>query len=239
MTEMFDAFDATLLTMSSSPWVLVFLFLFIAIDAFFPPVPSESLVVALAALAVAQGEPQLWMLLLVSAVAAATGDNIAFWLGSRLHLDQRAWAARPRMQRLIQTARHTLHRRPAVLILAARYIPVGRVVVNMTAGATDFPWRRFAPLSLLAGASWSVYSVLIGLLAGAWAKQSPFLAAVLAIAIALSLGVIIDWSVKRWQRHRRRVLRARIREDAMRRRTDEWRSPAPAPAANNERSLHE
>ncbi|MCD7100650.1 DedA family protein [Pseudoclavibacter sp. 13-3] len=239
MTEMFDAIDATLLTMSASPWVLVILFLFIAIDAFFPPVPSETLVVALAALAVAQGEPQLWLLLIVSAVAAAAGDNVAFWFGSRLHLDQRVWAARPRMQRLIQTARHTLHRRPAMLLLTARYIPVGRVVVNMTAGATGFPWRRFLPLSLLAGASWSVYSVLIGLLAGAWAKQSPFLAAVLAIAIALSLGVIIDWSVKRWQRHRRRVLRARVREDAVCERANAVRSTATAPATSHESSLHD
>ena len=62
----------------------------------------------------------------------------------------------------------------------------------MTAGALDFPWRRFLPLSLIAGVSWSVFSLAIGLLAGAWIKDQPLLSAGLGIAIALVVGFVID-----------------------------------------------
>jgi membrane protein DedA with SNARE-associated domain len=79
-----------------------------------------------------------------------------------------------------------------VLILTARYIPVGRVAVNITAGATGLAPRRFLGISALAGFSWAVYSVGIGLFAGRWLSGNPLLAALLGIAIALTIGVVID-----------------------------------------------
>ena len=62
----------------------------------------------------------------------------------------------------------------------------------MSAGALDFPWRRFLPLSLIAGISWSVFSLVIGLLAGAWIKDQPLLSAGLGIVVALLIGLVID-----------------------------------------------
>ena len=79
-----------------------------------------------------------------------------------------------------------------MLILTARYIPVGRVAVNVTAGATGLRHPRFAGLSALAGVSWAVYSVAIGLFAGSWLSGNPLLAALLGIVIALTIGIVID-----------------------------------------------
>lgn len=211
MTHLFDSLNAALISAAAEPWVLVAVFAFITIDGFFPPVPSESLVVALAALAVSTGSPDLWLLLLVSTLGAALGDNIAFWLGRRIGIDQRAWAARPRVARLIQTARRTLQRRPAALIVSARYVPIGRVAVNMTAGATAFPWRRFLPLSLIGAATWAAYSVLIGAFAGAWVRHSPLLATVVAIVVAVLFGVAIDHLSRRIRRARVARLRTHVR----------------------------
>src|SRR5690606_36807114 len=72
------------------------------------------------------------------------------------------------------------------------YIPVGRVAVNMSAGALGYPWRKFLPLSAVAGASWALYSAGIGLIAGHWLEDQPLLSAVFGIAFALIIGVIID-----------------------------------------------
>ena len=74
----------------------------------------------------------------------------------------------------------------------ARYIPVGRVAVNMTAGATGLPHRRFWPLTVLAGACWAAYSVLIGLLAGNAFRDQPMLGATIGVVLALCLGVLVD-----------------------------------------------
>ena len=85
----------------------------------------------------------------------------------------------------------------ALLIFTARYIPVGRIAVNMTAGATRYPFRRFLPLSIAAGVTWAAYSALFGILAGQWLHHQPLLAIVLAIAVAALAGVVVDAVIRR------------------------------------------
>ena len=176
----------------ASPWLYLVLFAVTVIDGFFPPVPSETVLVAAAAVAASTGEGNLLLLGAVAAIGAAIGDNIAFVIGRGLGTTRFAWMRRPRIAAAFAYAQRALDRRSATLILGARYIPVGRVAVNMTAGALGFPWRRFLPLSLIAGLSWSIFSLVIGLLAGAWIKDQPLLSAGLGIVIALVIGFVID-----------------------------------------------
>lgn len=182
-----------ILSLVQSPWLYVAVFAVCVIDGFFPPVPSETIVIAAAAAGAATGE---WGMLAGAIIAAAAGaivgDNIAFAIGRRVGLDRWRWMRRGSAQRAIRWAREGLHQRATVLILTARYIPVGRVAVNVTAGATGLARRRFFGLSALAGLSWAVYSVSIGLFAGRWLSGNPLLAALLGIAIALTIGVAID-----------------------------------------------
>ncbi len=177
----------------ASPWLYVVLLAVTVIDGFFPPVPSETVLVAAAAVLASTGE--LWALIplgLVAALGAAIGDNIAFALGRRLGTTRWAWMRRPRVAAAFTHAERALEQRSAALILGARYIPVGRVAVNMSAGALRFSWRRFLPLSVVAGISWSALSLTIGMLAGAWVKEQPLLSAGIGIVVALVIGLIID-----------------------------------------------
>lgn len=176
----------------ASPWLYLVLFAVTIIDGFFPPVPSETVLVAAAAVAASTGDGNLLLLGAVAAVGAAIGDNIAFLIGRSLGTTRFAWMRRRRVAAAFAHAQHALDRRSATLILGARYIPVGRVAVNMSAGALEFPWRRFLPLSLIAGLSWSIFSLAIGLLAGAWIKDQPLLSAGLGIVLALVIGFTID-----------------------------------------------
>ena len=176
----------------ASPWLYLTLFAVTVIDGFFPPVPSETVLVAAAAVLTGRDPGALLLLGAVAAVAAAIGDNLAFLIGRHLGTTRFRWMRGPRVAASFDRARHTLERSGAALILGARYVPVGRVAVNMSAGAVGYPWRRFAPLSLLSGLCWSAFSIAIGLLAGSWAPQQPVLAATLGIALALIIGVIVD-----------------------------------------------
>ncbi|MEW2460427.1 MULTISPECIES: DedA family protein [unclassified Microbacterium] len=187
-----DILNELIMQAIASPWLYLVLFAVTVIDGFFPPVPSETVLVAAAAVAASTGDGNLLLLGLVAAVGAAIGDNLAFLIGRRLGTSRFAWMRRPRVVTAFAYAQRALDRRSATLILGARYIPVGRVAVNMSAGALGFPWRRFLPLSLIAGASWSVFSLAIGLLAGAWIKDQPLLSALLGIGVALVIGVVID-----------------------------------------------
>lgn len=177
----------------ASPWLLLVLFAVTIIDGFFPPVPSETVLVAAAAVAASTGDHASLLLLgAVAALGAAIGDNIAFAIGRSVGITRFAWMRRPRVRAAFDYAQHALETRSASLILGARYIPIGRVAVNMSAGALGFPWRRFVPLSIVAGIGWSALSLVIGLFAGTWIRHQPLVSAAIGVVVALALGIVID-----------------------------------------------
>lgn len=188
-----------ILALAASPLVYVGLYLFAVIDGFFPPIPSESAVIALAALAVATGKPSLVLVILVAAAGAFTGDQIAYAIGRRLDVRRMRGLRGARGQRTLDWAERTLARRGPSFILAARFIPVGRVAVNVTAGAVGYPRRRFVGLTAIAGVSWSVYSAAIGIGAGSWFRGHPVWAIVVGVVLGLVVGLALDWTLGRLQ----------------------------------------
>lgn len=187
-----DNINSFVLTYSGAPWVYAVLFACCLLDGFFPPIPSESLVVALSALVFTDAGPNAWLIFVAAAGGAFVGDNIAYTLGRKLRTDRFRWMRGPRMQRGFVWARKELDKRAVSLILIARFIPIGRVMVNLTAGATRYPRRMFVVLTGLSAVLWAAYSVAIGALAGAWFQEHHLLAVVVAVAVALVLGLIID-----------------------------------------------
>ncbi|WP_261163949.1 DedA family protein [Microbacterium sp. Marseille-Q6965] len=191
-----------LLDTIASPWIFVVAFAMAAVDGFFPPMPSETIVVGAAAVGAATGAPNLLLLALCAALGAFAGDNATYWLGRAIGTERFRWMRGARARRTVDWARGGLRRRGAALILVARYIPVGRVAVNLTAGATRYPVARFVGLSALAAASWAGYSVAIGALSGRWFADDPLLGALIGIVFAMLLGIVVD-RVLEWRRVRR------------------------------------
>ncbi|WP_164233833.1 DedA family protein [Microbacterium hydrocarbonoxydans] len=187
-----DVINELIMQAASSPWLYLVMFATAMIDGFFPPVPSETVLVAAAAVTASSGDADIVLLCVVAAAGAVIGDNIAYAIGRALGVRRWAWMRRPRAAAAVDRAQRTLLHRGAPLILGARYIPVGRVAVNMSAGALRYPWRRFLPLSVIAGITWAAYSATIGILAGSWIEDQPLMSAVLGIAFALLIGIVIE-----------------------------------------------
>lgn len=180
------------LTLAGSPWVFLALYAFAAIDGFFPPIPSETVVIALASLSVSTGQPDLWQVGVVAAAGAFTGDQIAYTIGRRIRVRELAVMRGERQQRVLAWAERALAERGATFIVAARYVPVGRIAVNMTAGAVRFPRRRFTGLVVVAAITWSIYSVLLGVGAGAWLGHNPLLGVAVGVCGGLLIGMALD-----------------------------------------------
>lgn len=187
-----DVINELIMQSVTSPWLYLVMFATAVIDGFFPPIPSETVLVAAAAVAAATGQTNLVLLAGVAAAGALIGDNIAYALGRALGTTRFRWMRRPRVAAAFDRARTALQRGGTGLILGARYIPVGRVAVNMSAGALGYPWCRFLPISGLAAVTWAGYSAGIGFLAGRWLESQPLLGAVIGIAVALVIGVVVD-----------------------------------------------
>jgi membrane-associated protein len=179
-------------------WVIPLVTTFCLIDGFFLFLPSETAIVGLSAVSMHHGAPNIWLLLLGGAVGAILGDNVAYRLGKRVGTTRFRWMRRPRAANAFAWARRELDKRGAILVFTARYIPVGRVAVNFTAGATGFPWRRFFWLDFAAAFTWSGYSVAIGALAGHWVHNNPLLGVGIAILVAVIIGILVDHAMKRF-----------------------------------------
>jgi len=192
----FDVINEFIATHADNPVVLLILLACCVIDGFFPPIPSESLVVGLSAVSASTGVPPWWAIILVAAVGAWCGDNIAYLIGRGIGVH---WLTRrfPKVAKGLDWAERQLERRGAMIIIVARYVPVGRVAVNLTCGASGLPQRRFMLLTTVSAITWAGYSVGLGTLAGHWLHDNPLLAAGIGIVGAVVLGIAVDQILQR------------------------------------------
>lgn len=184
--------DAWLDALAASPWLIPALFALVVGDAFLVVLPSETAVVALGALWATTGSPALAPIAVAAAVGAVVGDGLCYLIGRRIGLERWRWQREGRVGAAIARVRAAVHRRTAVLVFTARYVPFARIAVNLAAGAGRVPLRRYLPLSAFAGVAWACYNVAIGAIVGSAIRDAPLLAIAISIPVAITLGIVVD-----------------------------------------------
>jgi membrane protein DedA with SNARE-associated domain len=121
-----------------------------------------------------------------------TGDSLTYLIGRGLGRRGTRWTRRPRIAAVLEWARTALDRRAAAVLLTARFVPFGRIAVNLTAGSTGFRYSRFLSLTAVAGVCWAGYNVAVGAFFGVWFADNPVLAVVVSVAVAVCAGVLLD-----------------------------------------------
>ncbi len=183
---------------SGSNWSYAAVFAVAVIDAFFPVVPSESMVIVAGTLAGA-GDLNLFLVILAAWGGAVLGDNISYGIGK--------WAGEHTVRRLFRHekahkgfdwAELQLEERGSYIILIARFIPFGRTAVTFTAGYTKgLPWHRFFRYDLVAGGVWATYATMLGYLGGKQFEEQPWKGVLLGLGIAFTVAFVIEWVRKR------------------------------------------
>ena len=176
----------------SSPWVLLALFTVAAIDAFFPVVPSESLVVTAGVFAAANGEPSVPLVIVAAALGAFVGDHVSYFLGRRAGRRLLRDAAGTKRGAGFAWAGRRLEERGGTILLVCRYIPGARTAVTLTAGAVRHPLRSFTPFDAAAALSWGAYSTLVGYIGGAAFEDDPLLGVGVGLGLAVSVAVTVE-----------------------------------------------
>ncbi len=184
-----------LLAASATWWVYPALFAVVLGDALLVVLPGETAVVALAAIGASTGTPDILAVAAIAATAAIAGDSATYALGRAVGAERWRWQRKPRVARAIARAQRGIHRRAALLIMTARYVPYARIAVNLTAGATGFAYPRFLALSSLAGVTWAAYNCAVGALFGVALGGDPLLAVTLSVVCAMVFGFTIDRAV--------------------------------------------
>ena len=187
--------DAWITALAESAWLVPALFALVVGDAFLVVLPSETAVVALGALWATTGAPPLLAIVPAAAAGAVVGDGLSYLIGRRIGLDRWRWQREGRTGAAIERARTTVHRRTAVLVFTARYVPFARNAVNLAAGARRVPLLRYLPLSFAAGVAWATYNVAIGAIVGSALRDAPLLAIAISVPIAIALGLVVDRTI--------------------------------------------
>jgi membrane protein DedA with SNARE-associated domain len=189
-----------------SPWGLLALFAFAAVDAVLPVVPSESLVITAGVLAVG-GDTSLPLVIAAAALGAFCGDHVSYLIG-RAAGDGlgRRLAPESRKRAALVWAAKVLARRGGSIIVVCRYIPGARTAVTLTAGAVRYPLRSFSPFDGLAALSWATYAALVGYVGGTAFEDDPLKGVALGLAVAVGVAGAIEVV-----RHARGVRAARAR----------------------------
>ncbi len=192
LTGLGGEIESVVLSLTTSAWIYFAVFGVAVVDGFFPPVPSESIVIAAATTWRVDHTPVLWGVWLVAAAGAWCGDQIAFSIGRAVRLNRIPMLRGPKGRAVLEWAEHALEHRGTSFILAARFIPVGRVAVNLTAGALRFPRRRFMAIDAVGAAIWATYGCLLGIFAGSLVDDSLLLAIIIGVVGGIVLGYIAD-----------------------------------------------
>jgi membrane protein DedA with SNARE-associated domain len=197
-------FDQIADWVSGAWWSYPLIFAVAVIDAFFPVVPSETVVVIGGNLA-SSGDLSLLLVILAAAAGAILGDNISYgigtWVGERT---VRRWFRSEKSKRRLEWAERTLAERGGYIIIIARFIPGGRTAVTFSAGYVHtLRWRRFIVYDVIAGLIWGTYAALLGYFGGKTFEDHPYWGLGLALVIALTVGLLVE--LARHLRARRRI----------------------------------
>jgi undecaprenyl-diphosphatase len=172
-------------------------------------VPGTVVLFAVAALA-GSGILPLSEVLLLGFLGGLLGDAISYFLGRRFHQNIRRLPGLRTHPEWIGTAEAYFQRYGIASLLVGRFIGPLRPMLPMVAGMFDMPFPRFAAVSVVAAAGWSVAYLLPGWAAGA-AVRLPLpegfwpQAAVVGGGLAVLIGVSIQASL-RYRKHATEIM---------------------------------
>jgi membrane protein DedA with SNARE-associated domain len=198
LTRITELADSLLSLVTDSPITYLVLLGLTAVDPMFPILPAEGAVTAAAVLA-GQGQLTLAWVVLAAGLGAFLGDNIVYWIGRVAGRPVISRVLRGQVDRL-EAAERQFERHGGIFIIVGRFIPGGRTLSSMSAGALGFSWPRFIAWDALAACVWAAQAVLPGYIGGVLVSDRPWLAMVVGFTLSLTLAAVIALGQRWWQR---------------------------------------
>jgi membrane-associated protein len=164
-----------------------------ALDAVFPVLPSETLIIALGVATAGSTDPRIGLLVACAAAGAFLGDNLSYLIGRRAE----PWAERrffpgEKGARRRAWAERSLRRFGMPLIVICRLVPGGRTAVTLICGITGYPRRRFVVATAVAGSVWAAYSFYLGRLGGKAFEDRPWVGLAVAFGVTVAVSGLVE-----------------------------------------------
>lgn len=181
-------------------WIYVLFFAVLFVETglvIFPFLPGDSILFLGGSLAALKdGGINIWILIIISIIAAVLGDFVNFEIGKRFgHYLETS----PKWQRFIkkeylERAQEFFKKYGRLSIFFGRFMPIIRTMVPFVAGTAQMHYPHFAVYNLIGGIVWVLFMSLLGFFFG----QQPFVQQhfsliIIAIIFISILPALIMW----------------------------------------------
>jgi membrane protein DedA with SNARE-associated domain len=174
-------------------------------------IPGESLVLASGFFA-HLGILHLAPVMIAAALGAVAGDNIGYFLGSRLG---REWLLRRGSRfglrkRSLARVERFFERQGPKAVFFGRFVGFARALVPFVAGASEMPYRKFVVYDAIGAALWTIGFVTLGYVVGAsWQAAEKWISrSGLVVAGIVLVAVTVVWFRRRRSKRASRTVRA-------------------------------
>jgi membrane protein DedA with SNARE-associated domain len=149
-------------------WGYLALAAVIGVESFGVPAPGQTIMVA-ASIYAGAGRMNIFVVALISFIAAVIGDNIGYWIGLRggrkvVHRWGKYIFVTPER---LEKAEQFFARRGNRIIVVARFIDGLRQLNGVIAGITKMPWKTFTIFNAIGAALWVGWWTTVSYLLGA------------------------------------------------------------------------
>lgn len=173
-------------------------FLLIAIENIFPPIPSE-MILTFAGFMTTITALNVWWVIIAATLGSVVGAIILYSLGRILNVDRlEALFAGPvgRTLRLkredVRTAEKWFHQYGNKTVFFCRFVPIVRSLISVPAGMAKMKITVFLALTTIGTFIWNLVLVYLGRVAGqAWEKIAGYFDAYSTIALVIFIIIAL------------------------------------------------
>lgn len=183
---------------------LVGIFLLMALENIFPPIPSE-VIMGLGGVAVSRGTMDFWPLMISGTVGSTLGNYAWYWLGdhwgrTRLEPFVERWGRWLTMEwEDVEKARGFFRRHGPWVVFVFRFTPIFRTMISLPAGLAHMGVWRFLAFTFAGAFIWNLLLVEGGRRLADWLEESQQILGWLILGfIGLALIGYL-WRVVTWK----------------------------------------
>jgi membrane-associated protein len=181
---------------SMGNWAYVVVFLLVFGDAICALLPGETTLNSASTLA-AQGVLNLWLVMLAGALGAIVGDSALYWIARRFSEPMTPKLEQAKQNQRVSAALDFMGSSGPLLLVAGRYVPGLRFVVNATMGLSEYPYKRFLLWSAIGGTLWSVYTCALAYVIGTALASFPLASVVISGLVTTAVIIVVFLVVRR------------------------------------------
>jgi len=171
----------------------------VLVDAVFPLIPSETMIITAAVLA-SQGHLAIELVAIGAIAGAIAGDNLSYLIGRTFGRRAEGGLFRgEKSRRRLDWAQSAIEEREWI-IAVGRFVPGGRTATTFACGLLELRWGRFIFWDAIGGTLWASYAAALGYYGGSRFEHNLWKPLLVALGTGALIAGAIELARRMWSR---------------------------------------